>query len=100
MTISSSGISGVLKAYTGQKVALNDSKDSTKAKVTDKDELVLSRKARDLKRARDIVAKSSPVRKDKVEEITNAIQKGCYQVDPDKVAQRILATVRKYRQEV
>lgn len=100
MNLSSSGVNGILRAYTNQKVALNNSKDSTKAKLGGKDQVELSDRVRNLKRAQEIVAKSSAVRQDKVEELTIAIRQGRYRVDPEKVADCLLAEVRSYHREV
>lgn len=100
MTISSSGVNGVLRAYTGQKVALNNSKDSTKVRPAGKDQVELSAQVRQLKQAQEIVANSTGVRKEKVAELAMAIRQGRYRVDPSKVAECILAEVGQYRREV
>lgn len=100
MNISSSGVGGVIRAYTKQKVGLDNSKASDKARPSAKDQVELSARARDLKRAQEIVAASPVVRRDKVAELTKAIRQGRYRIEPDKVAESLLAQVREYCREV
>ncbi len=44
-----------------------------------------------MKRAQEIVAASPAVRRDKVAELTKAIRQGRYRIEPDKVAESLLA---------
>ena len=100
MTISSPGVNGVLRAYSGQKVTLKEPKDNAKTRAAGQDQVVLSARARDLKQALTIVATSRAVREGKVAELTTAIKEGSYRVDPDRVAASMLKTVREYGGEV
>ncbi|HHY92255.1 MAG TPA: flagellar biosynthesis anti-sigma factor FlgM, partial [Firmicutes bacterium] len=63
-------------------------------KAAEGDLVILSQQARDLSRAREIVAQSSGVRSDKVQAIAAQIAAGTYQVDPEAVAAKMLAAVR------
>lgn len=100
VTISSPGVNGVLRAYSGQKVTLKESKDNAKAKTVEQDQVVLSSQVRDLKQAMAIVATKSAVRESKVAELTIAIKEGRYKINPEKIADSILKTVRQYGGEV
>jgi len=100
MTITSPGLKGVLQAYTNQKVTATESRYTARAKATSGDQVVLSQQARCLNRAQEIVAKSSPVRREKIERLAKAIAAGRYQVDPEAVAEKILAEPRFLDREV
>lgn len=99
MTITSPGLNGVLQAYTSQKVSAAENRHTARTKVTSGDQVILSQQARYLSRAREIVAQSSPIRKEKVERLAEAIAAGTYQVDPEAVAERILAAPRLFDRE-
>lgn len=94
MTITSPGLSGVLQAYAGHKVEAVEPKRTVRAKAAEGDLVILSQQARDLSRAREIVAQSSGVRSDKVQAFAVQIAAGTYQVDPEAVAAKMLAAVR------
>ena len=94
MTITSPGLNGVLSAYAGRKVAAAESKRAARTKSAGGDQVILSQQARDLSRARKLVAQSSAVRADKVKRLAAEIAAGTYQVDPEAVAEKMLAAPR------
>ncbi|MGI6128473.1 MAG: flagellar biosynthesis anti-sigma factor FlgM [bacterium] len=102
MTIYSSGLHNVLRAYSGQKVTSNENKDNARVKTeaVGQDQVVLSPRARDLKQALAIVAKSSYVREEKIGKLTAAIKEGRYRVDSANVARSLLTKVREFSREV
>lgn len=101
MTISSSGIHGAIRAYGGQKIISTDKKDRVEIKPeVDEDEVVLSSKARDLKKAAAIVKNSSEVRHEKIARLSADIKAGRYKVDADGIARLILNEVSEFSREV
>ena len=54
------------------------------------DQLSLSRHAEEIRAARAALAETPEVRADRVAQLKAQVQSGTYQVDPDKVAERIL----------
>lgn len=54
------------------------------------DQLELSNRAEEMKAARAALAETPEVRAQRVAELKAQVQAGTYQVDPDKVAERIL----------
>lgn len=90
MTISSPGLRGVLQAYRGQQVATSEKRRSEQTAGGSADEVILSPKARELKRAQEIVAMSSAVREEKVEQLTREVAAGTYWVNPEAVAEKLL----------
>jgi negative regulator of flagellin synthesis FlgM len=54
------------------------------------DQLALSSRAEEMKAARAALAEAPEVRAQRVAELKAQVQNGTYQVDPDKVAERIL----------
>ncbi|MDK2883206.1 MAG: negative regulator of flagellin synthesis FlgM [Bacillota bacterium] len=100
MTITSPGLNGVLQAYGNQKVTATEGRPTARTKATSGDQVILSQQARYLSRAREIVALSSPVRREKVERLAEAIAAGTYQVDPEAVAEKLLAAPRLFDREV
>ena len=54
------------------------------------DQLALSSRAEEIKAARAALAETPEVRAQRVAELKAQVQEGTYQVDPDKVAERIL----------
>ena len=54
------------------------------------DKISLSETSKDLQMAKDAAESASDIRMDRVNELKQAIAEGRYQVNPDKIAERIL----------
>ena len=55
------------------------------------DKVSLSVNAKDVKIARDAVAAAPDVRQDKIQEIKPSVDNGTYQVQPEKIAEKMVA---------
>ncbi|NMA54544.1 MAG: flagellar biosynthesis anti-sigma factor FlgM [Firmicutes bacterium] len=93
------GLGKVSNAYKSRLSADRSMLDG-KTRATAKDQVELSDQARKLKQALKIVAESSAVRADEVSRLAKTIERGCYRVDPAKVADSILTKVQQYRRGV
>ncbi|NLY49557.1 MAG: flagellar biosynthesis anti-sigma factor FlgM [Firmicutes bacterium] len=101
MTIYSTGVRGVLRAYQGDRVTLNQDRRNVEGKAkSDEDSVVLSPQAQKLRRAQEMVAKESAVREEVVARISQEVAAGTYRIDPDEVAKKLLAASRLFDREV
>lgn len=95
MRITGSQVGPVTPAQQTQIKKIASSTSVEKARATD--EVVFSSQVANIDAARNVIANSPDIRQEKVEALRRAIQDGTYQVDADKIAERILAEGRLIR---
>ena len=92
MRISNGQIERLLGAHLKGARRTDPAKDTPQA--TRRNNVSLSRRAADIARAKELAAGVPEVREDKVARIREQIERGEYQVSPEKLADRILSEAR------
>jgi negative regulator of flagellin synthesis FlgM len=82
-----------LLSETAEKQGVTPATSTTEAAETERaqdDKVSLSSMSRDMQTAKDSVAAVPDVRQDKVDEIKQAVESGNYEIDPNKIAEKML----------
>lgn len=91
MKITNNKIQNVLQTYKNQQVNKNGLKSS---RLNKKDQLNLSSEAKDFQIAMKALSSTPDIRKDKIEKIKKDIETGNYQIDSEKIVEKIIGNIK------
>ena len=94
MIISSKQIQNILKSYGKQTKVATSAKTEGASPVQQKDEVILSSKAQEFAQVLQAAKNMPLVRTDKVEEFSESITKGTYQVDSQDIAEKMMESMQ------
>lgn len=89
----SSPIKDLVQRIQQEKKELEDRKSSVSSKGSGEEKVEISGQARDIQRVKAAIAELPEVRQEKIEELKQLIQEGRYEMDMDKLADRILDSI-------
>lgn len=87
-------LTGVFPPIKTEKVQVKKSERSSASKAAlPTDRVVLSAGSLDVQKARDVIAQTPEVRADKVQTLKEDIASGQYQVDPHRIADKMMSSL-------
>ena len=89
----SSPIQDLVQRIQQEKKEQEERKPSASSKGSGEEKVEISGKARDIQRVKAAIAELPEVRQEKIEELKQQIQEGRYEMDMDKLADRILDSI-------
>ncbi|MDZ7672936.1 MAG: flagellar biosynthesis anti-sigma factor FlgM [Halanaerobiales bacterium] len=79
----------IMKAYQN----LNQQDNNNVKKQTKLDQVNISNEAKEIQNIKETLENKSEIRQEKVDQIKNQIQNGTYQVDSQKIAEKIISDI-------
>jgi len=90
MKINNNNISKMLSAYNKQNLNTTKTKENESTRLKRKDEINISDEAKEIQSLMKKLKDMPEVRQEKINEIKEKINSGNYEIDPEKIAEKML----------